>query len=178
MLPVIKNLTTSRKMAMQEQQIAKGVDAMKLDGDKNNEELKKMRKMMKNMVKKSYGMQEDELYAVPFEVSRGSVDKYQVRYTKEIDAIHVKMVAMMKMIATVKRDIEENQKTKYRLLVMKKRNKTNDAVQASKKKRKFDDMKEKIERRKEDYERLNTTPSLEALDSVDDDDEEDEMDLR
>jgi hypothetical protein len=163
-------------MAQEQEQLAKDMEEMKLNGSKYTDELKMIRETMKKMTKNNYGMKEDPDFACPFTVSRGSIDKVDLQRKKEIHDIHTKMALLLKLCVKVNRDIDNNQKTTYRLSMLKMRNKTNESVEKKRKNHRVIETNRKNKLRNEE----NIMPGLEAFvankkgrkDDKDEDDDE------
>jgi rRNA processing protein Gar1 len=156
----------------QQQQLASSMDEMKI-GNKYNEELKKMMMMIKKMDTPSYGLIEDETFIAPFRCKREFVDQVQLQRAKEINDIHEKIGKIKKLFLNVKRDIDKNQKTTYRLAVLKKRNKTCEDDEEKKKKQKKEQTIETNKRREEmtQTEQYSLENLLNSMDNDDDDDD-------
>ena len=167
----------AQEQEQQQEQLASILDEMKI-GNEYNDELKKMMIMIKKMDRPSYGLAEDELFTAPFQCKREYVDRVQLQRKKEIDTIHKEIAKVKMLFLKLKRDIEDNQKTTYRLAVLKKRNIKYEDNEKSRKRQKKEQTDENNIRRAEMS--LVETESLASLSATlnNDDDEDDMIDFR
>ena len=85
--------------------------------------------LLKNIVKNindldvdDYGVVEDKSFSCPHEVQREYVDKVCIQKDKQFDRIKHRLELLKKMMSKLNRDIKKHQATKYKHLVLKKRN--------------------------------------------------------
>ena len=157
----------------QEEQLTAGMEKMRLDAKTYNDELKKMMNTMKTMRKETYGMVEDELFAMPFTVSKGYVQLTSTKRLREISKIHNMITTIQKNYTTLSTMITENQKTTYRMKMLNMRYKKNVLIDTKRKRKRVDDAHNRNTLRQEE----NEMNDMKSLFTNEDDDIDDEYEI-
>ncbi len=115
------------------EQVQQQMDDLQL-GDKYNNTLQTMYKTLKAMTKDNYGMKEDTFYIPPSVCKKESVDKLQLKSSKQKLEIHQAITIQLKSLLKLRRSIEANQETNYRVAVTKRKNTKYESNESSRKK--------------------------------------------
>jgi hypothetical protein len=164
----------SEQQQKQQEELAEGMKEMRLDAKTYNTELKNMMNMIKKMRKGKYGMIEDELFAMPFHVSKGTVQKASEQRQRQITKIHIMITTIQKNYTTLSSMITENQKTTYKMKMLNMRQKKNVAIDIKRRKRRVDDAqrRDKLRQEENDMTEMNDMMSLFTKKDEDGDDDE------
>ena len=163
----------SEQQQKQQEELAEGMKQMRLDAKTYNTELKNMMNMIKTMKKGKYGMIEDELFAMPFHVSKGTVQKASEQRQRQIAKIHIMITTIQKNYTTLSTMITESQKTTYRMKMLNMRYKKNVLIDTKRKRKRVDDAHNRNTLRQEE----NEMNDMKSLFTNEDDDIDDEYEI-
>ena len=164
----------SEQQQKQQEELAEGMKQMRLDAKTYNTELKSMMTKMKTMKKGNYGMIEDELFAMPFNVSKGTVQLASTKRQREIAKIHIMITTIQKNYTTLSTMITENQKTTYKMKMLNMRQKKNVAIDIKRKKRKVDEAHKRDKLRQEENDMTEMNDMMSLFTKKDEDNEKDD----
>ncbi len=150
-------------MQEQVQQLANDIKNKLSLGDKYSVLMKNICKEINELSAGNYGIIHDETYITPTEVSRGSVDVQETKRKREINNIHNSLDQLTKIIKKVNREINENQNTTYRWLMLKKRNRENEEYENKVKKQKKEEHNMKTAQHENHLHSINSRVSLQDL---------------
>jgi hypothetical protein len=150
-------------MQQQVQNLADDIKNKLSLGDKYSELMKNICKEISELDVSNYGIIHDETYITPTVVTRGNVDIQETKRKREINDIHNSLDQLTKMLKKVNREIKENQNTTYRWLMLKKRNRENEAYENKVKKQKKEEHNMKNEEQKNHLQSINSSVSLQDL---------------
>jgi hypothetical protein len=110
--------------------------------NEDNDKLKKMYETIMTMKRPDYGMTEDDTFTAPVQCSKELVDKVQLQRESEVAEIHKDIALIQKLFLKVKRKIEKNQKTTFRLAVCRKRNRKYEDDERQRKRQRVEQIRE------------------------------------